>query len=228
MGTVGSMPSSLETHGPISPPFDFNHPNVSRFSPEVTGRLLINSMCKRLGWPSLAGKRLLDFGCGVRFARTIFNLEIEIGQYVGIDVNAAPIAWLKANVPDARFQFEHLDMRNPMYNPGGQDCGAEALVSMGLAGFDGACMFSVITHQNPLEAGIIFSMLRLCAQRLYFTAFVDDNLGDYAEGAPESLRMRSTFPTFLIRDLLAKTGWHVDSVHGPSPFQQTAFVCSPA
>src|SRR6266849_7220979 len=88
------MPSELEACGPTSPPFDLNSSEISKFSPEVTGRLLLKSMCARLGWPSLAGKRLLDFGCGVRFSRTIFNLEMEIGLYYGIDTNAAPIAWL--------------------------------------------------------------------------------------------------------------------------------------
>jgi hypothetical protein len=31
------MPSTLETYGQISPPFDFNSSEISTFSPEVTG-----------------------------------------------------------------------------------------------------------------------------------------------------------------------------------------------
>jgi hypothetical protein len=64
-------PSLLERSGPIQAPSNFNNPPIAKFSPEVSGRILLNSMCQRLGWRSLAGKRLLDFGCGVRFAQTL-------------------------------------------------------------------------------------------------------------------------------------------------------------
>jgi hypothetical protein len=219
------MPNVFETKGPILPPFDFNHPDVSKFSPEVTGRLLLKSMCERLGWPLLAGKRLLDFGCGVRFARTIFNLEIEIGLYAGVDTNAAPITWLRENVSDPRFRFEHIDMHNLMYNANGAVPSADALARLHLTGFDAACMFSVITHQAPSEAELIFSMLHPCAERLYFTAFIDDAVDGYIENDPEHPRNLSTYSTTLINELLAKTGWQVENHHLPSRFQQHAFVC---
>jgi SAM-dependent methyltransferase len=220
------MPSPLEIYGPISPPFDFNSRDVSKFSPEVTGRLLLKSLCARLGWPSLAEKRLLDFGCGVRFARTIFNLEMEIGLYFGIDTNAAPIAWLKENLQDRRFRFEHLDMRNAMYNPNGRCCDAAALSDMGIGEFDAACMFSVITHQEPADAELVFVMLRPCSSRLYFTALIDDQVAGYAEGDSQQPLNLSTYTTAHIMDLLAKTGWRVDAVHPPRQFQVTAFVCT--
>ena len=165
------MPTLLEVAGPIAPPFDFNHPDISKHSPEVTGRLLLKSMCERLGWPSLSGKRLLDLGCGVRFARTIFNLEMEIALYCGVEANPAPIAWLKEHLTDPQLRFEHFDMHNRMYNPQGRDIrSAAALQALGLGDFDAACMFSVITHQPPDQTELIFAMLRRCAKRLYFTA----------------------------------------------------------
>src|SRR5208282_1278184 len=102
---IFAMASILQSRGPIAPPFYFNDANVSRHSPEMTGRIILNSMCARLGWPSLAGKRVLDFGCGVRMVRTIVNLELEIGFYAGIDVNAEAIAWLRQNVDDPWFLF---------------------------------------------------------------------------------------------------------------------------
>ncbi len=39
------MTNPLNATGPINPQFDFNHPNFARFSPEVTGRMLLKSMC---------------------------------------------------------------------------------------------------------------------------------------------------------------------------------------
>ena len=220
------MPSALEVYGPILPPFDFNHRDISKFSPEVTGRLLLKSMCARLDWSSLAEKRLLDFGCGVRFARTIFNLEMEIGLYLGIDTNAAPIAWLKENLTDHRFRFEHLDMRNAVYNPNGQCCDAAALSGRGIGESDVACMFSVITHQEPGDAEVIFAMLHPYSSRLYFTALIDEQVAGYAEGDPQHPLMLSTYTTAHIIDLLAKTGWRLDAMYPPELFQQTAFVCA--
>ena len=76
-------------------------------------------MAKRLGWVSLSGKRILDFGCGVRFARAIVNLGLDIGVYVGADVNRDAIAWLQANIADGRLAFAHVNDHNPMYNPRG-------------------------------------------------------------------------------------------------------------
>ena len=68
-----AVPNVVPADWPIAPPFNLNAPDISQFAPEVTGRTLLSDMCARLGWSSLAGKRLLDFGCGVRFARTIVN-----------------------------------------------------------------------------------------------------------------------------------------------------------
>jgi hypothetical protein len=220
------MPSAFETCGPISPPFDFNSSEISKFSPEVTGRLLLKTMCARLDWPSLAGKRLLDFGCGVRFARTIFNLDIEIGLYFGIDTNAAPIAWLKENLLDERFRFEHFDMHNALYNPNGQRYDAAALRDIGIGEFDAACLFSVVTHQEPADTELILAMLHPCSSRLYFTALIDDQVAGYAEGDPQQPLNMSTYTTAHILDLLAKTGWRADAVHPPGLFQVTAFVCT--
>jgi len=217
----------LKTTGPILPPFNFNNAEIAAHSPEVTGRILLNSLCERLGWNSLRGRRLLDFGCGVRFARTIYNLEIDIAQYCGIDANAAAIAWLRENVRDPRFRFEYLDMRNAMYNPGGSDAGvADAMQALGLRDFDAACMFSVITHQPPQQSDVIFAMLRPCAPRLYFTAFIDDGVEDYADRDPSQPLLLATYSSGHIRRLLAKADWHVDNIFAPSLFQLTAFVCS--
>ena len=224
------MASILQSRGPIAPPFYFNDANVSRHSPEMTGRIILNSMCARLGWPSLAGKRVLDFGCGVRMVRTIVNLELEIGFYAGIDVNAEAIAWLRQNVDDPWFLFVHLDMRNAFYNLNGGPCGDDTLCSRGVVGFDVACMFSVITHQAPEDALQIFRMLRPSAERLYFTAFIDDTVDRYVEKDPDHPSHMSTYAPSYLLEILAASGWRSDTSYPRSPllFQQSAFVCSHA
>jgi SAM-dependent methyltransferase len=213
----------------IDPPFDFNAPDVSKYPPEVTGQFLLKSLCRRLNWPSLTRKRLLDFGCGVRFARAIVNLGIDIELYVGVDTNEKPISWLRSNVNDTRLRFEHLNMRNAMYNPGGTEfVDAGTLERIGLIDFDAACMFSVITHQAPEEAEKIFSMLYRCVSEggsLYFTAFIDDAVDRYIERDPASKGLLSTYHPDRLVEITEGSGWIVCDVFPCSPFQQTAFVC---
>jgi SAM-dependent methyltransferase len=208
----------------INPPFSFNAPGVSEHSPEVSGRIILKSMLKRLGWVSFGDKRVLDFGCGVRFARTIVNLEIEIGHYAGVDTNQEPVRWLQDNVHDSRLAFHHLDMRNPMYNPDGSTPNVSALQDLGLNSFDVACMFSVITHQDPVEAELIFKMLRPIADRLYFTALIDDSIDGYTEKDSVNPRHMSCFSTNMIENLLKKAGWKISSHFPPAFFQQSIIV----
>jgi SAM-dependent methyltransferase len=212
----------------IDPPFNFNHPDVAKYPPEVTGQHLMQSMYRRMGWTSFKGKRLLDFGCGVRFSRTIVNLGMEIELYVGVDVNEQAISWLKANVDDPRLRFELLDMQNPMYNSRGAETGVDPLGSLGLAEFDAACMFSVITHQAPRDAAKIFSMLYPCVTAggiLYFTAFTDETVDEYTERDPANPGMLSTYHPDRLLEIVENSGWIVLDVFPPSRFAQTAFLC---
>jgi SAM-dependent methyltransferase len=213
----------------VDPPFNFNNSGVAKYPPEVTGHFLLNSLCRRIDWGSLNGRRLLDFGCGVRFARTLVNLAINIDLYAGIDANREAISWLQSEIRDPRFRFEHLDMLNLKYQPNGSSSVDEgALQRLAFADFDAACMFSVITHQRPKDSGLIFSMLYRCVRPgggLYFTAFIDETVHDYVEGDPSQACQLSTYhPDFLI-DLVGKSGWGVERTYLPSPFQQAAFVC---
>jgi len=213
----------------IDPPFSFNAPEVTKYAPEVTGRFLLNSLCRRLGWSSLTGRKLLDFGCGVRFARAIVNLAIDIDLYAGVDASAEAISWLQSEIRDPRFRFEHLDMRNPLYRASGEAAiDAGVLQGRGLVDFDAACMFSVITHQVPNDSALIFAMLYRCVQPgggLYFTAFINETVADYVERDPSRPGLLSTYhPDFLI-ELVRDSGWRVERTYLPSQFQQAAFVC---
>src|ERR1700744_1658892 len=89
----------------IDPPFDFNSQKYATIPPEVTGNFILRTAAHRLGFRSFSGKRLLDFGCGVRLARTIINLGLDVGFYAGADLNKDAIAWLSTHIRDSRFSF---------------------------------------------------------------------------------------------------------------------------
>ncbi len=212
----------------IDPPFNFNAPTVAAYPAEVSGYYLLKSLSRHLGWSSLNQKRLLDFGCGVRFARTIVNLGLDIAYYVGVDTQSEPIQWLRSNVDDARLRFEHFNIRNVLYNPDGDNPEADLLAGAGLTGFDAASMFSVITHQNPEEAARTFEMLYPCVKdggALYFTAFVDESVNEYVEREPQLKGHMSTYHPSYLLDILLDAGWFVSDIYPPSAFALTAFVC---
>lgn len=213
--------------GRIEPPFNFNSPLVASYPPEESGKALLDSMCENLGWPSLAGKRLLDFGCGVRFAQTIVNLGLEIGAYTGVDVNAEAIQWLRQNVTDQRLLFLHLNMKNQLYSPEGGSLVPGTLARLGLKDFDAACMFSVITHQKPGDAALIFSELAGCVRpggQLYFTGLINDAVAEYEEQDEQPCVMSAYNPKFL-SGLARDAGWIVERIIPRAKFHQPAFIC---
>jgi SAM-dependent methyltransferase len=212
----------------IDPPFNFNHADIAKYPPEVTGLFLLNSLSRRLGWNSLSGRRLLDFGCGVRFARTIVNLAIDIDLYAGVDVNKEAISWLQSEISDPRFCFEHLDMFNPMYRAIGSKSVDIGALQRSLTDFDAACMFSVITHQAPEESSLIFAMLYSCVKpggSLYFTAFIDEASDGYVELDSSHPRHFSAYRSDFLIELVRNAGWIPEATYLKSSVQQAAFVC---
>jgi hypothetical protein len=200
---------------------------------EVTGYRLLQRIWTPLGWSSLEGRQLLDYECGVRFARTIFNLGLPIGRYVGVDVNEEAISWMRQHLcDDDRFQFVHVDARNQLYNAQGTpDLPPGTLARRGVAPCDAACMHSVITHHDPEEARVTFALLRSAvvdAGRLHFTAFVDDSVETYVEADPKNLRHLSTYNPDALCDIVEREGWRVDRIHPKDPggLGQTSFVCT--
>jgi hypothetical protein len=213
----------------IDPPFNFNAPDVARYPPEVTGHYLLKCMADRLAWRNFDRRRLYDFGCGVRFARTIANLDLDFDCYAGIDVNAEAVRWLQEHLSEPKFRFAHFDAQNSMYHPGGKPISEYTALPFAAERFDAVCMFSVITHQAPSDAAKIFLLIRrsIVAEHLYFTAFIDENVDAYVEADPANPLRLSTYNPSLMRRLLGEAGWQIERVYEPSLFQQTAFVCLP-
>lgn len=220
----GQAPLSL-----IAPPFNFNASTVAQSPPELSGNYLLQCLRRRLGWSSFADKTLLDFGCGVRFSQTIHNLNLDFGLYVGVDVNREAIEWLTENVNDTRFKYVHLDAKNTFYNRSGKsDLSDDILQRIGVPECDAVCMFSVITHQSPVEARQTFAQVRRVTRsggQLYFTTFCSDDVDKYVEIEPRAPGQKSAYHPAFLMEMVEAAGWKVKAIHAKSQLQQIPFVC---
>jgi SAM-dependent methyltransferase len=189
--------------------------------PADVGVTLLDYMCRRIGIDSLAGLDVLDLGCGTRFADSIINRAVMLRSYTGIDIDPEMVAFLQTNVSDPRLDFRLLDARNPGYNPGGTPLGPDTILPVDGRSFDVICMFSVITHQLPDDAAIIFSLLRRHVRPqgwLFFSARIDDSSGaSYREHDPGAPTALSIYSSGLLYALLAAAGWQVVSMVPANP-----------
>ena len=214
--------------------FNRNAPGVWHLgAPADIGLKLINTMCQRIGIADLAGKDVLDFGCGVRFADTFMNRDAPVGHYVGVDVYKEMVDFLIANATDPRLSFFHLDARNPLYNADGEPFGPDSPLPVGERTFDVLCMFSVITHQIPQDAAAIFAVLRRYAKpdaRLFFSVFLGEGDQDYYEVFPDQPTLLSAYRPGYLTDMLEAAGWRVVSTVRQSPEDPTiadSLLCEP-
>jgi SAM-dependent methyltransferase len=167
-----------------------NHPGREEWI--ESGRFVVDVLCRTIERDDLAGVRLLDVGCGTKVVKTLLDGSLPIGRYVGIDVSAEVIAWLQANVDDARFEFHHLPARNDLYNPDGAVLSEFEHLPTDLAAFDLISLFSVFTHLPPDDFVAMLRLLRPHVTpdgRLVFSLFLDDpdHSSPYAEAVEAAL-----------------------------------------
>ena len=141
-----------------------------------SGVFAVDLLCATVRRPDLAGVSVLDVGCGTKLVKTILDGGRPIGRYVGVDVSARVIDWLRANVDDPRFEFQHVGARNDLYNPNGPLLSEFERLPVNEQ-FDLICLFSVVTHLAPDD---FVAMLRLTRRHvkpdgvLLFSLFIDD------------------------------------------------------
>ena len=222
-----------------------------------SGRRLIELMCRRLGTKDLASARLLDMGCGVKLTQAFLSMDLPIGEYVGIDVYAEMIEYLRANVQDPRFSFHSIDVHNAMYNPDGVPLSAGTRLPVEEAYFDYICLFSVFTHLAPHDFDAMLKLLRPYIKpggRMIFSAFLHEHTEgghgfvdkfarklaeknveleappappDFVDFDPKNPLKVAIYSRQYAIDLFEGSGWEIESINDPLEYIQHHFVCKP-
>jgi SAM-dependent methyltransferase len=138
---------------------------------------LIKLMCRNFGLADFGNSEVLDMGCGSKLVQAILDRRLPLRRYTGVDVFPDLIDFLKQNVTDPRFNFQLLNTRNEMYNPGGKPLTADTKLDVVEHSFDIICLFSVFTHLAPDDYVAMLQMLRRYVKpggRLIFSLFVNE------------------------------------------------------
>jgi SAM-dependent methyltransferase len=201
-------------------------------TPEQSGVWLLERMRRQIDFESYADKKLLDFGCGVRFTQAIINSQFSIGRYFGVDVFCPMIKFLQKSVHDRRFAYYFLDAYHPLYNPRGKLLSPDFTLPTADKDFDIVCMFSVITHQYPLDCKNIFSMLRRHTSddgHLFFTCFLDDAITTFEDRSPGRNGGRCFYNPEFLTSMVESCGWRqVGRAPANGPLIGDSFVYRPA
>lgn len=213
--------------------FSRNSPKVtSLMTPEESGVWLLEWMRLQIGFESYADKKVLDFGCGVRFTQAIINTEYPMGRYLGVDVYRPMIEFLQKNVRDGRFAYHCLDAYHRMYSPRGRALTPDTVLPIGEQDFDVVCMFSVITHQYPDDSRSIFSMLRRhvgVRGHLFFTCFLDDSISTFEDRSRQRNGGMVFYNPDFLTGLVESCGWRrVGVAPSVGPLVGPSFVYRPA
>lgn len=142
----------------------------------ASGRFTVE-LLRELARPrDLADVVLLDVGCGTKLTKVLLDDEVAIGGYVGVDVSADIVEWLRANVDDPRFEHHHLPVHNALYQPDGVPLGELDALPVGGRRFELISLFSVFTHLDPDDYVAMLRLLRTHVTddgRLVYTAHLD-------------------------------------------------------
>lgn len=213
--------------------FNRNSATVTALMPaEESGAWLLERMRQHLDLDTYADKRMLDFGCGVRFSQAIVNKGLDLQSYLGVDNYREMIEFLQSSVRDRRLSFQFLDAHHALYNPRGKPLSPDMTLDGEEGSFDVVSMFSVITHQNPANSEAIFSLLRRYVApqgALFFTCFLDPNIATFEDRSPERNGGVCFYNPDYLEAIVARCGWRkVRFAPSEGPIIANAFVFAPA
>ncbi|MBX3313145.1 MAG: class I SAM-dependent methyltransferase [Actinobacteria bacterium] len=213
---------------------------------------LLGVLAEEMDRPDLGDVSMLDVGCGVKFSQALIEEDLPIGRYTGIDVYEPLITHLAAENTDPRFRYHHVDFFNGRYNPTGTPMTADSVLPLGDETFDLICGFSLFTHLDPTDFGIMLGLMGRHAHpdtRLVFTAFIDEHtegghglIDRYSEASGTDVSTGEAFRDFWpddvlrvalysrphIGELIDASPWKVRSIKDPTPYAQHLITLVPA
>jgi SAM-dependent methyltransferase len=148
--------------------------------------------------------RILDVGCGVgRLPIGILNRLGDIKKYEGIDVSARAIDWCQRfiNRWHPTFQFNHINIENPRYNPHGKKVDYKFSLPFQNREFDIIYLYSVFSHMKIDNIKLYLNEFRRLLEpsgKIFLTAFVEENVPDM-EINPPNYKMTWSGPLHCVR-----------------------------
>jgi len=144
---------------------------------------------------SLAGKTILDFGCGAGRLYFGFRGRNAPASYLGVDVRRDVVDWAQRHIStaDARFAFVQNDVRNDRYNPEGALANNAWIHSL-THPFDVIYCYSVLSHLTEGDATAVLKLFADFSRQdslIFLTAFVakqKENIVINPEGAGIAIR----------------------------------------
>ncbi|MEO1039211.1 MAG: class I SAM-dependent methyltransferase [Pseudomonadota bacterium] len=179
------------------------------------------------------GASILDFGCGVKLAQALVEMNSPQTLYVGLDVYREMVEFLQdALSHDARYRFVTVNFHNQMYNRDGEDMAFGDTMPIEKRDFDLMTMFSVITHMEPDDTRATLRRLRTHAgtdAHLIFSAFVRDQAQDFIDSDPDRPLLRAFYRREFLDQIIGQSGWSVESFNRPvAGLIQHHYICRPA
>ncbi len=147
---LDTLDGLLGRRDPLTPPRGLSMVGAGEF--RQIGREFLGHFANLAGLGP--DERVLDVGCGIgRMAVPLTGYMSERGSYDGFDIVASGVEWCQQAITPRfpRFRFQHADVRNRTYNPGGRVAPDTYRFPFDDAWFDFVFLTSVFTHMLPAE-----------------------------------------------------------------------------
>lgn len=191
---------------------------------------MIARVARELGAETLAGKHILDIGCGVKFTQVLYGRQRPVERYHGVDVDREMIEFLSSNVNDPRFTYKQIDVYNERYHKTGAPLSCETDIGAEGQTFDAICLFSVFTHLAPADYRAMLELARKYISptgKLIFTSFIDDTiLEDFKDMDPAKPLFKAHYRESVVRELAVAAKWSIECIFLRGA--QHWIICSPA
>ena len=164
----------------------------------------------------------LDLGCGVgRLPIGILSQLGDIDHYRGLDVDKGYVRWCRRHITryHPTFQFAHIDVENPRYNPHGKRITEPIRLPYDDQEFDLIYLYSVFSHltQNEVRMNLKeFGRILRPGGKVFLTAFLEEDVEDESVNPP-NYRMDWRGPLHCVRfnkqffeSMLQDAGFAVD------------------